>query len=324
MHMTFNRRHILALSLAGGTPLLQAQTRNKYISFIVPQPAGNPTDGFARKLQPFLQKAFGQSVVVENFPGAGGSIGLAKALGSQPGEPGVLITSQTEPILTPLTLSAARYKPEDFRCVGLVGRAPFVLIGRPDLPAQSYAELLAWGRKPGAQLSLGNVGPGSMIHLLGSQWSRKTGVPINHVSYKGLPPIITDLLGSQIDLTFAPFGGSIPQLLESGKVRIYGSTTPSPRMPSLPLLSKLDKSLGDFVYGAWAAVFVASNAPGKFVEQVHKALVYGLSDSEVRAYVASTGVEPSPPLSLQQLDRFYRDETALHQKIAREVGVERQ
>jgi tripartite-type tricarboxylate transporter receptor subunit TctC len=323
-NLIFNRRHVLAIPLAAGFPTLRAQNRSRNISVVVPQPAGNPTDGFSRKLQPFLQKTLGNPVVVENFPGAGGSIGLNKVLGMPADEPGITCISQTESILTPLTLLSVRYKPQDFTCVGLIGRAPFVLIGRPDLPAKTYAELVELGRMKGAKpLSLGNVGPGSMINLLGAQWSRKTGVPINHVPYKGLPPVINDLLGSQIDLTFAPFGGSVPNLLESGKVRIYGSTTASPRMPSLPILSKIDRSLSDFVYGAWAAFFVASKAPKEFIDQVHRALVYGFTDAETRTYIESTGVEPSGPLSLQQLDKFYRDETALHQRIAREVGVER-
>lgn len=322
-----NRRQLLALALAASTPALRAQTGGRAVSFIVPQPAGNPSDGMARKVQPFLQKELGQPVVVENLPGAGGSIGLAKTLAAPAGAPSLMIASQTEPVLTPLAMTAARYKPEDFRCVGLLGRCPYVLIGRPDLAARSHAELLALGRTAGARpLSYGHIGSGSMIHLLGAEWSRHTRVPVVHIPYKGVPPAVQDVMGGQIDLSFVPFAGSIPSLLESGKVRVYGSTggDPSLRMPSMPLLSKLDRSLAGFVYGTWGAVFVASTAPAAFVEKVHAALAAALQDADVQAYLDGTGLERGKFLTLSQLEQFYREEIALYQRMAHQVGVERQ
>ena len=322
-----NRRHMLALALATGAPALRAQTGGRVVSFIVPQPAGNPSDGMARKIQPFLQKELGQTVVVENLPGAGGSIGLARILSAAGGSSALMIASQTEPILTPLAMSGARYKPEDFRCLGLLGRCPYVLIGRPDFPAKSHAELLAMGRRAGARaFSYGHIGAGSMIHLLGAEWSRHTRVPIVHVPYKGVPPVVQDLMGGQIDLTFVPFAGSIPSLLESGKVRVYGSTgaEPSSRITAMPLLSRLDRSLSSFVYGTWGAVFAASTAPAEFVERVHKVLAEALQDADIQSFLAGTGLERSEPQSLSQLEKFYHEETALYQRMARDVGVERQ
>lgn len=321
-----NRRQILALSLLGTAMSSQAQGNGRAVSFIVPQPAGNPSDGMARKIQPLLQRALGGTVIVENLPGAGGSIGLSKTLAPPSGISALMIASQTEPILTPLAMSAVKYKPEDFRCVGVLGRCPYVLVGRPDLPARTHAELLALGRRPGGTpLTYGHIGMGSMIHLLGAEWSRKTQAPLTQVPYKGVPPVVQDVMGGQIDLAFVPFAGTIPSLLESGKVRVYGSTAsaPSLRMPGLPLLSRLDRSLAGFVYGTWGAVFIASNAPVEFAEQVHKAVVDALKDPEVQAYLDGTGLDRSLPMTLAQLDAFYRAETVLYQKMARDVGIER-
>lgn len=322
-----NRRHLLALALAASTAELRAQTNARTVSFIVPQPAGNPSDGMARKIQPFLQKELDQTVVVENLPGAGGSIGLSRTLAAARNSPALMIASQTEPVLTPLAMSAARYKPDDFRCVGLLGRCPYVLIGRPELPAKSHVELLALGRSAGARpLSYGHIGAGSMIHLLGAEWSRHTNVPVVHIPYKGVPPVVQDIMGGQVDLAFVPFAGSIPSLLETGKVRVYGSTgaEPSARMPSMPVLSRLDKSLSGFVYGTWGAVFVATTAPAEFVDRVHKALAKALVDADVQAYLEGTGFERARPQSLFELERFYREEITIYQKMARDVNIERQ
>jgi tripartite-type tricarboxylate transporter receptor subunit TctC len=319
-----DRRHLLALALASGAGTLHAQLGGRPVSFIVPQPAGNPSDGMARKVQPLLQKELGATVVVENLPGAGGSIGLAKALAPAQGTQALMIASQTEPILTPLAWASVRYRPEDFRCVGLLGRCPYVLIGRPDLPARTHAELLALGRGAGAKpLSYGHIGAGSMIHLLGAEWSRLARVPLTHVPYKGVPPAVQDLMGGQIDLTFAPLAGTIPSLLESGKVRVYGSTAAAPTA-RVPALARLDPTLAGFVHGTWGAVFVPASAPADFTARVHKALAEALQDAEVLAYLDGTGMERPAPQTLAQLEAFYRTETALYQRMAREIGIERQ
>ena len=128
-----SRGLILLAASSLWTPVLRAQSRP--LSFIVPQPAGNPTDGIARKLQPLLQKELGQTVVVENIPGAGGSIGVTKALAAGADGQALLITSQTEPILTPITTTGARYKPEDLRWVHRAEGWTAVTIGADSMPA---------------------------------------------------------------------------------------------------------------------------------------------------------------------------------------------
>jgi len=321
------RREMLALTMAIGTSNARSQTSSRPLSFIVPQPAGNPSDGMARKIQPILQRELSQTVIVENIPGAGGSIGLAKTLASPPGAFALMIASQTEPILTPLALSSARYTSEDFRCIGLTGRAPYVLVGRPTLAARTHSELIEISRQSvGQPYAFGHIGHGSMIHLLGKDWGRRTGVTLNHVPYRGVPPVIQDLLGGQIDLSFLPLAGSVPSLLDSGKLRVYGSTSDrsTARTPNLPLLPRQDPALASFVHEAWGGVFVSRTTPIEVTEQVHKALTVALDDSEVRAYFESTGLERFPTMTLTQLEDFYRTEIGLYQNLARAVGIERQ
>lgn len=316
--------------LIGGTvlglgPRLAGAQPGGTISFIVPQPAGNPTDAQARKMQPALQKELGATLIVENLAGAGGSLGVRRLLSATPETTPLLIASQTEPILTPLAMTSARYKPEDLRMVGLVGYTPYVLVGRPGLPAASLQELLALAHQPaGKELTLGHIGYGSMIHLLGERWARTSAVGITAVPYKGLPPMLQDLMGGQIDLSFLPLGGNIPSLIEMGKVKAYGLTAEaaSPRLPRLPTLGQGDKRLADFVYRTWAAVFVARALPDTSVRRLHAALAVTLRDPDVIAYSQSNSVEIAEAMSLDQLERFYAGEIRLYQGMARELGLQ--
>jgi len=318
------RRSIIALGVAAAAGRAAWAQDSRPLSFIVPQPAGNPTDAIARKLQPVLQRELGQTVIVENLPGAGGSIGVSKALSVGANAPVLLIASQTEPILTPLSIAAARYKPEDLRCVGMSGFGPYVLAGRADLPATNLAELIALAKQRSTNpLSYAHIGTGSMIHLLGEQFGRKVDAKFNFIPYKGVPPVIQDLLGGQIDLTFLPLAGATVNLVEGNKVRIYGNSwrTPSTRLPSIPLLSKLDPVLKDFVYTSWAAVFVPRTLPEAMTQRLHAAIKTGLESGEVRAFADSIALERVPPMSLAELEGFYQGEIRQYQAMAKAIGV---
>lgn len=315
------RRSVLALGLATLVAGASAQPA-AHLSIIVPQPAGNPTDGIARKMAPTLQSALGQTVVVENMPGAGGALGVRKALQSR--TPVLLIASQTEPILTPLAMAGAGYKADDLRVVALVARAPYVLAGRPNLPATDLAELVKTAA--GNSLTHGHIGHGSMIHLLGEELAGRTGLALDQVPYRGVPPVVQDLMGGQIDLTFLPLGGSTPSLIETGKVRAYGvtSTEALPRLPDVQPLSALDPRLKDFVYGTWAAILAPRNLPEETTQRLYEALKVALQNSDVREYTLAAGLQPEAALSRAQLDEFYATETRLYEDMAQRIGIQPQ
>lgn len=313
---------IAAATLLAAAPA-HAQLAGRTVSIIVLQPAGNPTDGVARKLQPLLQKELDQTVIVENTPGAGGSIGVQKVLSGQTNTVPVLVASQTEPILTPFTIKGARYKPEDFRAIALVARLPYILVARPGLAAGNPVELAAMAKKSATPLSFGNIGPGSMIHLLGEQWARKSGVKLNQVSYRGVPPVTQDLMGDQIDLSFLPLGGATLSMIQSGKVKAIASSaaTAHPQLPRLPTIAGSDKALADFVYGTWIALLVPTKTPADVVERLNKALTTAMKDSDFQAYVTTSGMELATGNTLRELDRFYAAETQLYQGLAKDIGV---
>lgn len=321
------KRRSLLVSLAGTglAPFAIAQD-GRHVTIIVPQPAGNPSDVFARKLQVQLQKSLGQTVIVENIPGAGGSIGVQKMLNAPADGLTTVMVSQTESILTPATLASVRYKPEQMRPVGLLGRTSYVLAGRPDIPAQKHSELLALARssdKSGKPLTFGHIGPGSMIHLMGAQWARMCGVQLVHIPYRGVPPAVQDLAGGQIDLSFVPLGGLALDLITTGKLRSFGSTAEqSPALlPKVPPLKTLDPALQSFVHTAWGALLLSRTTPDATLKRVHQAFEAAMRDQDVQAFLRSQGTDPQAPLSLAALDKFYEAEVQKHQALARAVGV---
>lgn len=327
LHMIPRRAWVVSLLAATcwGAGRVGAQSLNgSPISFIVPQPAGNPTDVLARRLQVAAQRELGQALIMENLPGAGGSLGVNKMLAAPAGTSVLLIASQTESILTPLSVKAARYSSDKLRPVLLITRGPYVLLGRADLPANSLSELITLARQRASRpLAYGHIGNGSMIHLLGERLGRKAGFVLTQVPYKGVPPVLQDLIGGQIDITFVP-QSAVRDLASTGKVKVFGTTgaSPSDRLPQALALSKLDASLSDFVHGTWGAVFVSRALPDEEVRRLHRALTVACHEPQFQQQTAASGSDPAPPMSLQELERFFDDETRLYQAMAREIGIQ--
>lgn len=326
----FNRRQWLAAAATTAVfpalPAIAQPVASGVLILMVPQPAGNPTDAFARKLQPMLQKELGQTVVVENVAGAGGAIGVAKALRAPPSSPMLLLASQTESILTPFARKDTPFQSEQLRPVALLSRGVYALMARPDLPATSLAELVSLARERGASnkpLALGHIGNGSMQHLMSERLAARTKIPLTMVPYKGVSPVVQDLMGGQIDLAFMPMGGPIGDLLTSGKLKALGSTgtAPTPKFPKVRPLAQQDKSLADFDYETWAGVFVAREASEPLVGRLRLALSAALNDSGFQAFIVASGGELVPAMTAAQLDTFYQAEIRRYQQMSREIGV---
>jgi tripartite-type tricarboxylate transporter receptor subunit TctC len=142
------------------------------------------------------------------------------------------------------------------------------------------------------------------------------------VPYKGVPPVMQDLVGGQIDLSFVPQSAA-RELLAAGRVKVYGTTaaTASARMPEARPISAADPALADFVHGTWGAVFVSRQLPEDEVRRLHRALTVACHEPAFQAQTLATGSEPAPVMTLAELERFYEGEVKLYQAIAREVGI---
>lgn len=327
--MTLSRRR-LALGLGGlalfGRSALAQSFPSKPITLIVPYPAGGPSDFVARKVQADLARALGQPVVIENLGGVAGALGVQKMLSAPADGHTITLGSPLELVIAPITLAAVKYKPQDVQMAAQLVRAPLVLLARKDLPANTVDELIALTNKPGAkELSVGNGGNGSLFHLVAEKFGQQTGAKFVHVPYKGATPMMTDLMGGQVDLAFTIFAGSIPAMIADGKVKVLGLTNRSPlaKFPQIAALAAHPK-LSGFEFDSWASIAVPRNTPDAVANRINKAVYDAMQNPETRSAFEATGNLIVNPTSVAELDRVYRDEVARYQAIARSINFQPQ
>lgn len=190
-------------------------------TLIVPYPPGSAFDITARQLQNELGKNLGKTVIVENFGGASGSIAAQRVLSADPKTLTLLVGSPNELALPPLMMSGVKYKPDDFRLVAHLTTGVLAILARPDYPAKNLGDLIAGAKRPGAKpVSIANVGLGSIFHVAGADLSKRAGIAVTHVPYKGGAPIMQDLMGSQVDITVLPLIPSYIQSAHEGKIKV--------------------------------------------------------------------------------------------------------
>ncbi|WP_036594207.1 tripartite tricarboxylate transporter substrate binding protein [Ottowia thiooxydans] len=325
--MKIARRSLLAAALAPAlstlAPLTSAQGAfpSRRISVVVPFPAGGPADMVARVMQPLMQKALGETVIVENFAGVGGAIGVGKVLAAPADGHTMLLTTVAEPILPPLTMPSVRYKPEDLVLVSQLSYTHIALVVRPSLQIHSAQALLDYLKNPASKpLSYATPGSGTLYHLMGEHFKSLTGAQLIHVPYKGLAPAVNDLIGGQVDLAFLPMAGSTAKQIEAGTLRALAHTADTP-MVGLPRLSELS-GLKDFVYTVWTGVFLPRQTPTEVVAAVHKAIDTALQGPEFGAYTRDAGgVALTRAMPLKQAQTFYNAEAQRLQRVFQAVKL---
>lgn len=266
----------------------------KTVSIVVPFPAGGPADGTARVLQPAMRDALGQTVIVENFGGAGGSIGVGKVLAAPPDGHTLLLTTLAEPILPPRTLPSVNYRPEDLKLVTQLSYTHLALVARPDAPFANVKELLARTRGPGAtSFNYATPGAGTLFHLVSEHFKQVTGASLVHVPYRGIAPEVNDLLGSQVDLAFLPLAGNLTGFINQGKLRLLGTTSTGP-VPHLDRSVSLrtEPGLKDFDYTVWTGVFVRKDTPEPVIEKIRAVLDTAIGKENFQRFIGESGGTP--------------------------------
>lgn len=319
-----HRRVFLIFAMSAVANLAQAQGYPaKIVSMMVPYPAGGGSDFVARQIQNELGKQLGQPVMVENLGGVSGALGVQKVLSSPADGYEILLGSPMEMMLAPLALNAVKYKPEDLRLVGQLVTTTMILLTRKDLPANNIHELIELSKTK--ELSYGSVGPGSLYHLVGERFTQLSKASTLHVPYKGMAPVLADLMGSQIDMVFVPFVGNVPSLIQEGKVKALGITTKS-RLASYPKLEPLAarKGFENFEFDLWAGIAVPKNTPADVVAKINKAIAASMQNPDIRKAYEATGNSIPKPMTQDELDKLYAVETARYQAIAKSINLQPQ
>ncbi|WP_332749743.1 tripartite tricarboxylate transporter substrate-binding protein [Hydrogenophaga sp.] len=275
-------RSVAGLAVLGASHFAFAEFPDKPITLVVPFVAGGPSDKIARDVAEALRKPLGQTVVVENAGGAGGTIGSAKVARATP-DGYTLLVHHIGMATAPALYRKLTYKvPEDFETLGVVNEAPSVLIGKPGLAANNFAELRQWIASSGDKVNLANAGVGSASHLCGLMLQSALKANMTPVPYKGTAPAMTDMLGGQVDLMCEQATNAVPQI-EGKKVKVYGVTSLQrlqlPVLKNTPTLA--EAGLSDFNVQVWHGLYAPKGTPPAVLARLNAALKLALTDPDL-------------------------------------------
>jgi tripartite-type tricarboxylate transporter receptor subunit TctC len=288
------RKFIAALAaLVASTAVLAQDYPNRTISIVVPFAAGGPTDTVTRLVAQAMTKNLGQTVIVENVAGAGGTIGPKKVAASKPD--GYTLVLMHIGISTSVTLYRnLGYNPvTDLEPIGLVTDVPMTFIARKDFPPKDMKELISYVKANKDKVTYANAGVGAASHLCGMLLMTAIQTDLTTVPYKGTGPAMTDLIGGQVDFMCDQTTNTTPQI-KGGKVKAYAVTT-SGRVKSLPDLPTMQEvGLKDFHVGIWHGMWAPKGTPKPVIDKLSAALQAALKDPNVVAKFAELGTEPVP------------------------------
>ncbi len=283
---------IAAFVALGSGPALAQGFPAKPITLVVPTAAGGPTDTVARLVAESMSKTLGQTVVVENLSGAGGTVGMARVSKSTADGYTIAIWHVAHATAPALYKSLTYNVVDDFDHIGLIADVPMTMVGRPDLPVANIKELLDWVRREKDKVNYGHAGIGSASHLCMTMFGHQLGISLNGIPYRGTGPAMNDLLGSKFDIMCDQTTNTTNQILEK-KIKAYAVTTTAP-VASLPDLPTLDSSgMKGFNVSAWHAMWAPKGLPGDVREKLNSALLTALKDPKVIERFASLGTAPS-------------------------------
>ncbi len=261
------------------------------ITIVVPYPPGGPIDALARLIAQEAAGDLGQSIVVENRPGGSGIIGTNAVARAEPdGHMLVLGTNQTHATNQSLIKNCPYDAVRDFAPVAGIAAMPHVLVVRKSLAATSVGDLVAMAKAKPGSLTFGSMGNGSGAHLAGELFKTKAAIDMLHVPFKGLSPMLTELLADRINLSIAPLPGLIGQQIEAGNVRALALARAQrvPQLASVPTFA--EGGVPGVEADAWSALFAPAKTPPAAVERLYRAVATALSKDAVRSTMAKQGL----------------------------------
>lgn len=289
------------------------------ITLVVPFAAGGTTDLVARPIAQALTEKLGQSVVVENKAGAGGTLAAGIAAKAAPDGYTIFLATVAHTMAPGLYKSLPYDFEKDFDPVTLAAQVPNVLIVHPSVPAKSVSELIAYIKANPGKVNFGSAGPGSTEHMSGELFRAMLGVDIVHVPYKGGAPMMTDLVAGQIQMAIETSGSATPHI-QAGTVRALAVSTPqrSPYFPDLPTLN--EAGLTGYDVTTWFGLMVPKGAPPAIRERLYRETSDVLKQPGIRARFKDMGAEPGGQ-SPAEVAAFIAAETAKWKKVAKESGA---
>lgn len=315
------RRACLAgiAALLASTGQIASAQGDKVLKLIVPLTPGSTVDTVARGMGNAMAAVMGHPVVIENLPGAGGMTGTAQLV-KAPKDGSTLAMVSSNHVINPGIYKKPLFDAlKDITPITVVGTVPLVLVVNPSVPAKNATELVALMKARKGELNVGSAGNGSVLHLAAELFGTEAGVDITHIPYKGTGPLVTDLLGGQVQMGFLSVTAAAPQV-KAGKLRAIGTSTRqrSAVLPEVPTLA--ESGLPNYSFDAWLAVIGPADLPRPEVDKLYQDLKKVVATPEVQQALGAQGIATIMNTP-EQAAGFFRTELDKHLALVRKSGA---
>jgi tripartite-type tricarboxylate transporter receptor subunit TctC len=318
--MKLARRRLL--QLAGAVTLPRIARAQNYpsrpVHIAVGFPPGGPTDIGARLIGQWLAQRLGQPFVIDNRPGAANNIATETVAHAAPDGYTLLAAVGSNTINPALYPDPGFDFIRDFAMVGGIYRSPLVLEVIASLPVKTVPELIAYAKANPGKVTMASFGTGTVSHIAGVFFQMNAGIQMLHVPYRGSAPMVTDLIGGQVETAFDNLPVSIPYI-KNGKLRALGVTTPE-RWPSLPDVPTLADFMPDFEASTWVGIAAPRRTPAPIVERLAREIEAALGDQKIVAHLADLGAAPFP-ISTVVFDKFIVEQTEKWGNVIRAANI---
>jgi tripartite-type tricarboxylate transporter receptor subunit TctC len=310
---------IFSAAIAAQSALAQSYP-NRVIKIIVPFAAGGPADTLARIAANRLSAGLGQGVILDNRPGAGGTIGAKAAAAADPDGYTLLYGNTAALIIGPAINANVGYDPlKQFTPVGLVGVTYNVMVVNPAFPANSLTELIALAKARPGKINFASPGHGTPPHMVGEMLKQRAGIDIVHVPYRGSAAALTDIMAGQVELAFENPSVTVP-LVQEGKLKALAVTGESrnPQLPNVPTI--IESGVPDFVSMSFTGLMAPAGTPPEIILRLNQELTAGLRAAETIELLDKLGVNPRPGTP-EDFAAFIARETEKWTAVAKRAGI---
>jgi tripartite-type tricarboxylate transporter receptor subunit TctC len=311
----------LAGTLTGGASLAQnAGYPNKNITLVLPFAAGSGTDSMTRIISKEIGTALGVGIVIDNKPGANGSIAASYVARSAPDGYTLFVTTNTSHSANPYLLKNMTYDPiKDFTPIARTGDLPFMLVINPEIPANSVAELIALAKKDPGKYSYASGSSSAIVS--GATFATLAGIDLLHVPYKSSPPALTDVIAGRVSMMFVDVPTGLPHV--NGKVLKALAVTTVKRSALLPDLPTMDQTVKGFDITSWQGYLGPAGMPKDIVTKLNAEIRKVVERPDIKKELADRGMEAFSGTP-ESFDAFLKEQLVVWEKLIREAKIEKQ
>ncbi|CAM2996509.1 Bug family tripartite tricarboxylate transporter substrate binding protein [Cupriavidus taiwanensis] len=328
-NVTLSRRCFLgtslaAATLAGAAPFAvnaQGAWPARPITLVVPFPPGGSVDIMARQYSEPLSRILGVPVVVDNRPGAGGSVATQTVARSKPDGYTLVVSSQSSHLANPLTQPKIGYDPiKDFESIAMLGRQPNALVVHSSVPVRTFAEFLAYAKKNPGKLDYGSGGVGSMGQLNVEMLKAATGIYATHIPYRGGNQLITAVLSNEVQFILDNLVIMLPHIKE-GKVRVLAVASEQrlPQLPDVPTLAEL--GYPQLNLSSWTGIAAPAGTPAPVVQKLYQAVRQAASDPAMQNALRSRGVVPPEEMAPAAFEKMMAERLQRYGEVVKRAKI---